>query len=125
MKKQSKYILPLILISFLVYLAIKSYKRVEYDDEIKKSGKYCIAVIIGKMVTKGNVGYIKYKYSYNIKEFGFEDSASDSFYKQHKVGDTIIIRVLPSDPSQSLMMENIKYDKSFGKQPVDGWEKLP
>lgn len=81
MKKRSKYIFPLILIAILTYLILKGYNRVKFDDEIKKSGRYCIALVVGKMVTKGNVCYIKYKYFYNKKKFEFEDSASDSFYK--------------------------------------------
>lgn len=81
MKKLSKYIPYLILISFLLYVIIGLYNRNKYDDEISKTGKYCIAIVTNKSVTKGNTSSINYEYLFRGKEYRFERYVSKYFYK--------------------------------------------
>lgn len=107
-KRHSKYILPAIIILGLIYFIIGGIWRNKKDQEIKKNGISYEAIVTGKTVSKGNTCSFYYQYVYGGKKYKFERYVSNSFYKNYKIGDTIIIKILSYDPSQSLIIENVK-----------------
>lgn len=47
------------------------------------------------------------------------------FFKKREIGDTIIIKVLPSKLPESLIIENLEYKSCYGTPPKEGWKQLP
>ena len=95
------------------------------DSNTKKHGVYCLAIIIEESATKLGGRSFTYEFSYLNKTYEYEPFVSKSFFKKHKIGDTIIVKILKSELPHSLVCENIKYKRCFGDQPQYGWKKLP
>lgn len=104
-KRLSKYIVPAVVISVLIYFIIGGVWREKKDQEIKRDGIYHQAIVTGKTVSKGNTSSFYYQYKFEGKKYKFERYVSESFYKQHEIGDTILIKVLSNEPSQSIIVE--------------------
>lgn len=97
--------MPVIFISALIYFIIVGIWRYKKDQEIDEKGIYHRGIVTGKSVSKGNTNSFDYEYTFAKKKYKFEGYVSEYFYKNHEIGDTIKIKVLSYDPSQSLIVE--------------------
>lgn len=113
------------MICFFMYTIYVVYNSQKVDKIILDKGYFSSAVITKKMVTKGNVGYFTFKYSIDNQLYYFERSVSDAFYKKNDIGDTIIVKYIHSKLPDAFIMEEIKFQKCFGKQPNNGWKESP
>lgn len=119
-------ILPILVgISIIVLLYFNEKRNTKIDEEIYQKGLFCKAIINGEVATKGGTRTIKYYFHFGKKVWQFERYVSNEFYREKDVGDTIIIKILPTDLPESLICEKREYKSCFGKQPVNGWKVLP
>ena len=100
------------------------FNRNKSEKEINKNGIYLLAIITENVVSKSSIREFKYYFVYQKHRIGI-DNVNIYYYNKHKIGDTIIVKILPSNPEESIIIEDEKYKSSFGKQPKFGWKELP
>jgi len=114
------FVLVIILICFIVIR-----KRDQIDSRINQKGVYCIGWITRGVATKGGVRAFHYSFLIQNKKWQSKRNIPRNYFEEHKVGDTIVIKTLLTDLPTSLICEDKNYDTCLGKQPANGWKKLP
>ncbi len=100
-------------------------KRDTVDSQIEEVGVYCVGIIKSDVISKGSVRAFKFTFSINGVNWQNRRNISLSYFKGHAVGDTILIKVLPSKLPESVIVEDKEYQSCFGVQPSVGWKELP
>lgn len=124
-KRISKIVgLFLVAISASYYFFITS-RRNNIDNLIIKKGVYCSAILTDDFASKGSVRAFHFSFSLNGVLMENKRNVGLSFFKKHKIGDTIIVKALKSKLPESLICEEMEYKPCFGQQPKNGWKELP
>ena len=106
------------LISFIIYVNCSNKQK---DSEIKQQGFYTYGVIVDLIASTGSTRRVDFSYLKNKKSNYY---VTRKFYREIKIGDTIIIQFLLTNPTKSLIIENVKFKKCmFNKGRF--WKYLP
>lgn len=107
------------LISFFAYKIISIKKE---DIKIEKKGLYTFAKVVDRIATKGNIRRLDY--TFLINSFNGSSYVSNVFYRNVKIGDTIIIQFLNNDFNSSKIIETKYYRKCMFKK-MKIWKNIP
>ena len=93
------------LISFIIYT---NYINIQEDSYISQKGSYTYGIIKDLIASTGSTRRVDYIYLENKKSNHY---VSRKFYKDKKIGDTIILKFLLTNPRKSIIIENVKFKK--------------
>lgn len=127
MKTHKNSIIIISIVSLVLGFWIFGYIQQKRNQNlIQDMGFYHVAIVKDKEASKGGIRYVYSSFYFHDKKFDVGYSlTSQEFYKSHKIGDTIIIKILPNNPEESMIVEDKKYKPCYGVAPEDGWEELP
>ncbi len=91
------------------------------DLKILNKGSYTYGVIVNLIASTGSTRRVDFVYLGNKKSNYY---VSRKFFREKKIGDTIIIKFLLSSPSKSLIIENMNFKKCMLNNGFY-WKYLP
>ncbi|HLW39388.1 MAG TPA: hypothetical protein VKX31_03280 [Brumimicrobium sp.] len=126
MKKDIGNIIGFIFILlFIIYVVIGITNDANNKSNIKAKGQYSYG-IVKKINIGGRVGdSFTYTFYFDGSIYTDKNPVGGDYSRNHQIGDTIIIKFLPKDPTKSMIIEDMKYKSCMGLPPKKGWKELP
>lgn len=108
--------------TYIVYM-IFDYRRLK--SEILLNGAFTTGVIYEEFI--GTDAFVRFDYKYLVNNHIYKNklAVSPDYFNKHQIGDTLIIKFLPSWPEKSIIIEREEYKQCMGLPPKEGWRKLP
>lgn len=126
MKKKAGDIIAILFISgMIVFFIVGSIMYDNTKEEIIKNGSYVSTIIVDEFIGRQSVRSFTCKFEVDDETFTKEIDISKKYFENHQIGDTIIIKFLPEDPTKSIIMEDEEYKSCMGLPPKKDWKVLP
>ena len=114
-----------LIVLFFSYVIIGSIIDYRTKKEIINKGRFSVGIIYKEFIGARVSNTFTYKFIYKKNEFLSKKGVNDDFFNSHQIGDTIIIKFLPEDPTKSIIIEEVEYKSCMGLPPKEGWKELP
>lgn len=124
MKKIFNIVLLLMFISaifYVIYMVI-NFKKMETD--VNNNGVLTYGIIYDQFIGRMTVRRFTYSYVFKENEYIFDRDVEEGYFNKHKIGDTILIKLIPDSPDKNIIMEKEEYKSCMGLPPEEGWKKL-
>lgn len=126
MKRKVGNIIAILFISGMItYVVIGSIIFNNRKENILRNGNFSSSIINDEFIGRQSVRSFTYEFIIGGKTYINEFDVNQEYFNKHQIGDTIVIKFLPSKPEKSIIIEDKEYKSCMGLPPKVGWKKLP
>lgn len=109
----------------ITYVVVGSIIFNNGKENILRNGDFLSSIINDEFIGRQSVRSFTYEFIIGGKTYINEFDVNQEYFNKHQIGDTIIIKFLPSKPEKSIIIEDKEYKSCMGLPPKEGWKKLP